>query len=87
MARRKSTSLGVDWHLPDGKGTYKGRRFATSTEADRLGIALLAEQGHTPISARAALPYASTEQKQVLDGYIEAGFGRDRLSDLGVRGA
>lgn len=85
MARRRTQNLGVDWYLPDGKGGLRARRFATTTVADKLGIALLAEDGCTAAQALDRLPYASTEQKQVLEGFIGAGYGDVPLLDLGVR--
>jgi hypothetical protein len=74
-------SLGVDWHLPDGKGGFKARRFATSTVATSDMIRYLAEDGHTAASARDALPY-DPEGREILTAFIDAGFGNQPLANF-----
>lgn len=83
MARRKPTSLGVDWHLPDGRGSFRARRFATTTRATSDLIEALAADGHTVASARDAVNF-DPDAKAVLATIAEAGFGDQRL-DLYVR--
>lgn len=70
----KASSLGVDWHLPDGKGGFRKRRFATTTQADSAQIVALADTGLTVAGVKAALNYPSTEQTAVLDAFITAGY-------------
>lgn len=77
MAKR-TTSLGVDWHMPDGRGGFRARRFATTTQASCTLIRLLASDGHTVQSGRDAINY-DDEAKAVLTAMVDAGFGADRL--------
>ena len=81
MSSKKSTSLGVDWHMPDGRGAFKARRFATTTVATADLIRYLADDGHTVASAHDALLY-DPEGKAVLAAFIEAGHGNVYLSTL-----
>ncbi|SDH54985.1 hypothetical protein [Microbacterium sp. 77mftsu3.1] len=83
MARRKQATLGVDWHLPDGRGGFRARRFATTTRATSDLIEALAADGHTVATARDAVNY-DPEAKAVLATIADAGFGDKRL-DLYVR--
>lgn len=84
MAKR-STSLGVDWHMPDGRGSFRARRFATTTMATSTLIEILAGDGHTVKSAHDAINF-DDEAKAVLAAMVDAGFGADRL-DRYVRAA
>lgn len=77
VAKRR-TCLGVDWHMPDGRGGFRARRFATTTAASSLLISVLAGDGHTVQSARDAINY-DDEAKDVLTQMVDAGFGADRL--------
>ena len=83
MAKR-TTSLGVDWHMPDGRGGFRARRFATTTMASSTLVEALASDGHTVLSARDTINF-DDEAKAVLTAMVEAGFGGDRL-DRYVRG-
>lgn len=78
--RRGTVSLGVDWHLPDGRGGYRKRRFATSTRADSDLIELLASDGLTWSQIKGRLLYPSTEQTVVVDRFIAEGFGDVRAA-------
>lgn len=78
-ARRPN--LGVDWHMPDGKGGFRARRFATTTRATSDLIVLLAEQGHTVQSAHDEIRF-DPEGKTVLAAMAEAGFGDRALADF-----
>jgi hypothetical protein len=80
VAKARSTSLGVDWHLPDGKGSFKARRFATTTSATSALIEALAGDGHTVQSAHNAVLF-DDDAKTVLAGFIEAGYGPTTLTD------
>lgn len=77
--RNRPYSLGVDWHLPDGWGGFRNRPFATTTKATSDLIEALAADGHTVHSARAEIRF-DPEAEAVLDGFINAGFGRERLA-------
>lgn len=77
----KTASLGVDWHMPDGRGGFKARRFATTTQATSDMIRYLAEDGLTVQAAHDALLY-DPEGKAVLRAFIDAGFGRHPLSNF-----
>lgn len=82
--KKRSSSLGVDWHLPDGKGGFKNRRFATTTMADAYALEILASDGFTFNQARSYFIYSSPEQDAVLDGFIQAGYGDHRM-DMFIR--
>lgn len=77
---RPAISLGVDWHMPDGRGGFKARRFTTTTQATGDVIRYLAEDGHTVRSAHDALLY-DPEGKAVLAAFIDAGYGQHQLAD------
>jgi len=77
--RNRPYSLGVDWHLPDGRGGFRNRPFATTTKATSDLIEALAADGHTVHSARAEIRF-DREAEAVLDGFINAGFGREHLA-------
>lgn len=83
MGKRRTT-LGVDWHMPDGCGGFRARRFATTTMASSTLIEALASDGHTALSARDTINF-DDEAKAVLTAMVDAGFGADRL-DRYVRG-
>ena len=85
MGKRRSPTLGVDWHMPDGRGGFRARRFATTTQASSTLIGLLASDRHTVQSARDAIN-DDDEAKAVLTAMVDAGFGADRL-DRYVRSA
>lgn len=78
MVAKRSTSLGVDWHMPDGRGGFRARRFATTTMASSALIEVLASDGHTVLSARDAINF-DDEAKSVLTSMVDAGFGSDTL--------
>lgn len=73
---RRSTSLGVDWHLPNPArpGTYKARPFATTTPASGTLIELLAVGGATWGQMAEQINF-DAEAKAVALGFIEAGYG------------
>ena len=77
---RRHTSLGVDWHMPDGRGGFRARRFATTTMASSTLIEALASDGHTVESARDAINF-DDEAKAVLTAMVDAGFGANPLRD------
>lgn len=77
----KIQNLGVDWHMPDGKGGFKARRFASTTVATSDLIRYLADDGHTVVSAHDAILY-DPEGKAVLAAFIDAGHGNAYLSSL-----
>lgn len=79
MARR-AASLGVDWHLPDGKGGYRARRFATTTKASSDLIAMLAADGLTWAQVRDGINF-DDEAKAVAEHFIAAGYGDTRAMD------
>lgn len=81
MPRSRRVGLGVDWHMPDGRGGFKARRFATTTQATADMIRHLAEDGLTVQAAHDALLF-DPEGKAVLAAFIEAGFGQHQLSDF-----
>lgn len=77
MARRKRAySLGVDWYLPNKK-----RHFATSTMATRDLIQAYGEDGFTVAGTHAAILY-DREGKEILQAYIDAGYGDRLLADV-----
>lgn len=77
----KIQSLGVDWHMPDGKGGFKARRFASTTVASADMIRYLGEDGHTVRSAHDAILY-DPEARAVLAALIDAGHGDVHLSTI-----
>ena len=78
MGKRR-TSLGVEWHMPDGRGGFRGRSFATTTKATSDLVEALASDGHTVQSAHDAINF-DPEGKAVLAAMVDAGFARDKLS-------
>ncbi len=81
MAKRP-ISLGVDWFLPDGKGGFRKRRFATTTVADNDLLRAYAERGITFDECMAIIAYPSTEVLTVLHGFIDAGYGEVLMAKL-----
>lgn len=83
MARRVMPSgrrVGdVQWHVDDRKTP-----IAHSTVATSQLIGLLAEDGHTFASARAAVNF-DREAHEVLDAYIERGLGDRGMAEYGVQ--
>jgi hypothetical protein len=79
MAKR-ANSLGVDWHQPDGKGGFRKRRFATTTQADNDLLRALAAQGLTFDEGLAQVAYPSSEVLLVLRSFIEWGHGSELMS-------
>lgn len=75
---KRNASLGVEWHMPDGRGGFHARRFATTTRATSDLIEALAGGGHTVQSAHDTILFDS-EGKAVLAAMVDAGFGPDRL--------
>jgi hypothetical protein len=80
MARRRSRSLGVDWHLPAPGGGFRARPFVSTTVADSDMLRAIADYGYTFAGAAKAFDSGlmvgcSTEARAVLDGFIGAGHG------------
>lgn len=71
---RRQRSLGVDWHLPDGRGGFRARRFASTTVASGDLIRLLAEDGNTWAEIASAIIY-DDEAKAVAQRFVDAGYG------------
>lgn len=69
----------VHWFVPGRKTAV-----AYSTSATSQLIGLLAEDGHTFVSARHELRY-DTDGVAVVDAYIARGLGDVKMTDLGVR--
>lgn len=78
---KKTTHLGVSWHLPtkDGK-RFQQRHFTTSTPSVSDGMRMLAEDGHTFQSAIADCNYL-IDEKELCEAYVEAGYGDVLMSD------
>jgi hypothetical protein len=80
MARRYgSGNLGVLWFLPGRK-----RPIGTTTVATSNLIGLLAEDGLTFAEAHAEIRF-DQDATDILQVYIDHGYGDARMSDLGVR--
>ena len=74
MGRRKVVSLGVEWHMPNSRGGFAARPFATTTRATSDLIEALAADGHTVQSAHDEIRF-DPEGKMVLAAMVEEGFG------------
>lgn len=84
MARRARTASiwpcrDVEWHVPERKTPVAYSTVATS----RL-IGILAEEGHTFASARAAVLF-DQEAQAVLDVFVARGLGEVSMASHGVR--
>jgi len=86
MSKTTKRSLGVDYHLPDGKGGYKRTRFATMTIADSAILEAMAERGSTWRDALRHTMYPSPEQLQVIATFVAEGYG-DELMSVHLGGA
>lgn len=82
--RRGKAQLGVDWHMPDGRGGYAKRAYASTTRATSDLVEVLATDGHTVQSAHDAILF-DPDAKAVLAAMVDRGLGPDRL-DRYVRG-
>lgn len=74
MSTRQQASLGVDWHLPDPRGGFRRRRFATTTQASSDLIVLLATDGATWADVAVQVNF-DDDAKVVAQGFVNAGYG------------
>lgn len=74
MAKTRTPSLGVDWHLPCKRLGFKRRRFASTTRATGDLIVLLAGRGLTWSQVSSAINF-DPDAKAVADRFVTEGFG------------
>jgi hypothetical protein len=60
--------------MPDGKGGFRKRPFAYSTQAESDYMRLLADLGYTFASALERCEYAPTE-RSICQAFVDAGHG------------
>lgn len=75
--------LAVGWYVV-GVPKPPKRPIAHSTAATALLMSLLAEEGHTFVTAQAELRY-DPEGRAVCQAYIDRGYGDRLMSEMGVR--
>lgn len=81
MSRRKKSEPAVSWHLPDGKGGFKKRPFAYSTQAESDYMRALSSVGNTFYEAVTMCSYAPTE-RTICQAFIDAGYGRHYMREF-----
>lgn len=81
MKPRKRPSLGVDWHLPNPRGGFYKRPFASTTVASADLIALVAGDSLTWREVVAGIHY-DPEARDVAMAFVEAGYGDAVAADM-----
>lgn len=81
MKPRKRPSLGVDWHLPNPRGGFCKRPFASTTVASADLIALVAGDSLTWREVVAGIHY-DPEARDVAMAFVEAGHGDAVAADM-----
>mgnify|MGYP007125820773 CR=1 FL=1 len=74
-------SLGVDWHLPNPKGGFYKRPFASTTVASADLIDMVAGDCLTWREVAAAIRY-DPEARDVAMAFVEAGYGDDVAREI-----
>jgi hypothetical protein len=75
MSVKSKASLGVDYHLPDGKGGYKRTRFATVTPAENAMLVHGAKQGWTWSDALRRIAHPTPHQLLIISTFVVEGHG------------
>ncbi|MFS0885107.1 hypothetical protein [Aeromicrobium sp. 179-A 4D2 NHS] len=74
MAKTRTPSLGVDWHLPSKKFGFQRRPFTSTTKASSDLIVLLAARGLTWSQLSEQILW-DPEAKAVADRFVTEGYG------------